>query len=242
MAGTPLVVVIGLGVLAALAVLIWPWTSPADVDDPTGRERHRGAGTLGGVPWGRLRDRFGGKEEQVAEELALLDSLAAALEAGLPTRQALVVCLRSGGARRTTAWDELERAAAEGLSLAPAWARVGRRTRSSSLAAVARAWTVAATTGAPLATAVRSSTAAARERRRLRQAVRTATAGAQATVWVLTLLPFAGVGMAFAIGVGPAVLFGSAVSLVSAGLGLCLLAAGHLIVRRLTRRVTRGLE
>ena len=207
-----------------------------------GGERDRaGSAAPGPDPLGRLRARLAGRAAWQAEEIRLLDSLAAGLEAGLPTERALSVSLEGAGARRPRAWQELERAAAQGLALAPAWSRVARRSGSSSAAAVARAWSVAATTGAPLAAAVRSSAAAARERQRLRQAIRTATAGARATVLVLTLLPVAGVGMATLIGMGPTELYASPLSLGAGVVGLALLVVGHLVVRALVARVLRGL-
>ncbi|WP_162803060.1 type II secretion system F family protein [Ornithinimicrobium avium] len=173
--------------------------------------------------------------------MQLLDGLAAALEAGLSTEHALRVVLEPvGPAGSLGPWSELSRAAREGQPLAPSWSRLARRTGSPTAASVARAWSVAASTGAPLAAAVRSSAHAARERHRLERAVEVATAGARATATVLGLLPLAGVGLAALLGIGPVALYGDALALASAGLGLLLLAGGHATVRRMVRGVLVG--
>lgn len=48
--------------------------------------------------------------------------------------------------------------------------------------------------------------------------------------------------MAALIGIGPAELYASPISLTAAVLGLALLALGHLAVHRMVRRVLRGLQ
>ncbi|MGO0576486.1 type II secretion system F family protein [Ornithinimicrobium panacihumi] len=250
-----------LAVLAALAVLVWPSRASgrgsgqgveerrAVLRGPTGGRRARGGDERGPLrplrgagAW--LFDRWRRSGDRWSEEVRILDGLAAGLEAGLPTAQALAVTLEAAasGGRRSWEWEPLVRAAREGQDLATAWARVGRRTGSHVLEGVARSWRVAASTGAPLATAVRSSAASAREHRRLARAIRSASAGARATVLVLSLLPVAGVAMAALIGIGPMELYGSPVSAASAALGVVLLGVGHLIVHRLVRHVMKGLE
>lgn len=175
-------------------------------------------------------------------EVHLLDALAAALEAGLPTDRALHLALDSveDEGRVAGAWADLRRSADLGLPLAPSWDRAARRTGSPTIAAAGRAWAVAALSGAPLAAAVRSSAHAARERHRLLRAVEVATAGARATVTVLGLLPVAGVGLAAVLGIAPTTLYGSPPAVVSAAAGLALLLVGHLVVRALVARVVAG--
>lgn len=181
-----------------------------------------------------------GSRTGTAEHVQLLDGLAAALDAGLSTGHALRVALESARpAAGRDPWSELARAAADGQPLAPAWARLARRTRSRTAASVARAWAVAAATGAPLAAAVRFSAHEARERHRLERAVEVATAGARATASVLGLLPVAGVGLAALLGIGPAALYGAPLGALSAGLGLVLLGLGHAVVRRMVRGVLK---
>lgn len=150
---------------------------------------------------------------------------------------------RSTRARPGTAqggWAELERAAAQGQALAPAWERTARSSGSATLACVARAWKVASVTGAPLAGAIRVAAHTARERRRLQRAVDVATAGARATVTVLTLLPLAGVGLAAVLGVPPTSLYGHPVAQASAGAGAVLVLVGQVWSRRMVAGVLRG--
>ncbi|MFK5635779.1 type II secretion system F family protein [Ornithinimicrobium sp. LYQ103] len=178
-----------------------------------------------------------------AGEVLLLDGLAAALEAGLPTARALHLALEvsPGVDAAGRGWEDLRRAARHGHPLAPAWARLARQTGSPTLGSVARAWAVASRSGAPLASAVRTSAGAARERRRLERVVDVATAGARSTATVLGLLPLAGVGLAAVLDVPPSRLYGTPAALVSALCGLVLLGVGHLVVRRLVRRVLDGI-
>jgi tight adherence protein B len=240
-------------VLAAGAVLVWPVRSRGDVQHgPTEHLGGRGAETRAGaraaavaarphslLRLARLRRRSG--QPGAVEEVQLLDGLAAALEAGLPTGRAVEVAI--GGDTRAGAaapWPDLVRAAREGQPLGPAWQRLARRTGSRTIATVARAWTVASVTGAPVAAAVRSSAHAARERRRLERAVEVATAGARATARVLGLLPLGGVALAAMLGIGPVTLYSHPLAGASAALGVVLLLGGHLLVRRMVRGVLGG--
>lgn len=245
--------------LVAVAVLLWPGAAagtqqrggtggqPVPPDGPAGGSR--GGRRRAAVPptrrvaellrTVRRRGRLG-----TVEEVQLLDGLAAALEAGLPTGHALEVALDPvvGAGAGGGAWSELARAAQEGQPLGPAWQRLARRTGSLTASSVGRAWTLAAVTGAPVAAAVRSSAHAARERRRLERAVEVATAGARATATVLGLLPVAGVGLAALLGIGPLTLYSHPLALASAALGAVLLVVGHLTVRRMVRGVLRGVS
>lgn len=197
----------------------------------------------------RRRLAVGRAERRRDVELQVLDGLAAALQAGLPVPQAVRLAVsqidRSPGRQDDPGlvggWDELARAAGQGQALAPVWHRLARRTDSSTLHSVARAWRVAALTGAPLAAAIRVSTHASRERRRLERAVQVATAGARATVTVLTLLPLAGVGLAMLLGVPPTSLYSHPIALAGAGVGAALIAVGQAWSRRMVTRVLRGL-
>ncbi|MDO5740670.1 MAG: type II secretion system F family protein [Ornithinimicrobium sp.] len=239
-----LVLPLVLAVLAVLSVLLWPSRAadrPVIHDAATGPARGQGVTPLADRLASIRRLRSRGPERQ---EVMLLDGVAAALEAGLPTEQALAVVLdaQSRSAGESSAWAELRRAAREGQALAPAWARLARRTASPTVMSVSRAWAVASATGAPLAAAARSSAQAARERHRLQRAIQIATAGARATALVLSLLPIAGVGLAAIVGIGPAALYASPVALASAGVGLGLLVVGHLLVGRLVAGVVRGVR
>lgn len=237
--------------LAALAVVAWPGGHTEAV--APGREeslpvtgsdvrtsRRSASGTREAAQ--ELVRRFTRGRGGTDWEVHLLDALAAALEAGMPTDAALRLALDTAGdnGHLPEAWSELRRAAALGLPLAPSWARLARRTGSPTVAAAARAWAVSTATGAPLAAAIRSSAHASREGRRLDRAVEIATAGARATATVLALLPLGGIGLAALMGIGPSSLYGSTAALVSAGAGLALLLLGHLVVRTMVGRVSAG--
>lgn len=233
-----------LGGAAALAVLVWPVQSRSGRPGggPAAR-RHVEPGR-----WRTVRAglRLGGRDGPTAAEgeVLLLDGLAAALEAGLPTGRALQLALEvsPGVDTEGRGWEDLRRAARHGHPLAPAWARLARQTGSPTIGSVARAWAVAARSGAPLASAVRTSAVAARERRRLERAVDVATAGARATAAVLGLLPLAGVGLAAVLGVAPSRLYGSPAALASASAGLVLLVLGQVVVRRMVAAVRDGIR
>lgn len=233
--------------LVAGAVLVWP-VAPTPPPRPQPGGPAGDSVRRGGRSHRYLLDRLRARRpvgRSGVDEVQLLDGLAAALEAGLPTDQAVGMALETvtpDGAGGSAAWADLARAAGEGQLLAPAWARVARRTGSPTAATVSRAWTVAAATGAPVAAAVRTSAHAARERRRLVRVVEVATAGARATATVLGMLPVAGVGLAALLGVGPVTLYSHPLALASAGLGLVLLVVGHLLVRRMVGHVLAGVS
>ncbi|WP_010148242.1 type II secretion system F family protein [Serinicoccus profundi] len=193
---------------------------------------------------GRLR---GGRRDPdadlVARELEVVDTIAAALEGGLPVGRAVELALertRPAVPGAGPDWGIVARAAQEGEPLAPAWERLARRSGTPTVAAVARSWQVAARSGAPLAEALRVSARTARERRRLEDAVQTASAGARATATVLTLLPLAGIGLAAMLGVHPAALYATPLAWACLGAGAALLLLGQVLVRRLIAQVLAG--
>ncbi|HSP60119.1 MAG TPA: hypothetical protein VLO09_03580, partial [Ornithinimicrobium sp.] len=136
--GAPSLPVLVVVLLTLASVLLLP-PSPAEAhrDDAAARDDAGGpAGHRGSALRRRLASLAGGARERVAaEEVLVLDGLAAALEAGLPTGQALHLALDDGEqpGRRAWSWDELRRASGEGQPLAPVWARVARRTGSPTL-------------------------------------------------------------------------------------------------------------
>ncbi|WP_151525755.1 type II secretion system F family protein [Serinicoccus kebangsaanensis] len=177
-----------------------------------------------------------GLDRRTAEELDVVDTIAAALETGLPVPRAVALAT-DGRPRahpgRATDWEALARASLDGQSLVPTWERVARSSDSPTLSSVARAWQVASRTGAPLAAALRVSAHAARERQRLERAVDTASAGARATATVLTWLPLAGIGLSAVVGIGPASLYATPVAWACLAAGATLLLVGQVMVRRL---------
>lgn len=227
--------VLMVGVLAAVAVLAWPVRrQPVPVSDVGDVERDEAYGFLR-----RWRQRWGrgGSARMRSAELALVDGLASALDAGLPVPRAVRLAVEETGPGAGSGWGNLSRAAAEGQQLAPAWQRLARQTGSPTVAAVARAWRISALTGAPLADALRVSAHVARERQRLARAVEVATAGPRASVTVLSLLPLAGVALAAVLGVGPSTLYGHPLAQASAGTGALLVLVGQVWVRRMVSAV-----
>ena len=191
--------------------------------------------------WRATRDRA---DRRAAEELGVVGTIAAALEAGLPVARAVRLAVPDppDGSTDGADWRPLARAAAEGQALAPAWDRLGRTTSSPTLTAVARSWAVASRSGAPIGDALRTSAHVARERQRLERAISAASAGARATATVLTWLPLAGVALSAVLGVGPVELYGSPSALLCLGAGATLLLVGRLLVRRLVARVVAELR
>lgn len=252
------------------AVMMWPtkWLTPTRGNGPAQwgdqRRDQPGDGLEGpewaeqaGAPKQRMRDLVSGvvatirsrlpganqaRQRREVGEVHFLDSLAAAMEAGLPVPQAVELAISqvSVGEEHAGAWRAVRETARTGQALAPAWRRLARTTGSSTVESVARAWSVAESSGAPLAGAVRASAHAARERHRLQRAVDAATAGARATAVVLSLLPVAGVGLAALLGINPLRLYGSVPALGSLAGGLLLLLLGHAVVARMVAGVLRG--
>ena len=251
--------------LVAAALLVggslacWP-RPPADPSSASGGAGRDGARRLGGrVAWwvGRARDFVGrsGRPRAVARRredavVAVLDALAAALEAGLPPAFAL---REAAGAAQERAVRGLFTGAAgadvgPGVAayLAGQAAAVGdgrRRARGlTGVALLARAWALSERLGTPLAEAVRTVATLARADIAAAQAVASAMAEARATVMVLVALPVLGPLLALAVGVAPGDLYGSPAALGSTAVGMALLGAGWAWLRRLLRRVAEAGE
>ncbi|WP_298888318.1 type II secretion system F family protein [uncultured Serinicoccus sp.] len=247
----PGVQLVALAVLAATAVLVGGVPGhrghrgrpgapePARLDQATPRPRRLPALLRRLRSLARHRSGVGAD----AEELEVVDTVAAALEGGLPVSRAVELALerarptpREGGPE----WAVVARAAREGEPLAPAWDRVARRAGTPTLGAVARSWQVASRSGAPLAEALRVSAHTARERRRLENAVDAASAGARATATVLTCLPLAGVALAAVLGVPPTALYATPTAWACLAAGATLLLLGQVLVRSLVADVLRS--
>jgi Type II secretion system (T2SS), protein F len=186
--------------------------------------------------------------------LVLLDSMAPALDLGLPPSRALALAAGAGavgppptapparGRRRGI--TELDRltgslmsAADRGGGLAGVWVEWARLTRSHEISFVASAWALSEQHGAPLAFAVERAAAGLREARARQRKVRVAVAGPRATVAVLTVLPLTGPAFGVACGIDPATLYlGSPLAAVSAALGVALIVVGRLWCGRMIRR------
>lgn len=231
---------LGLALLGC-AVLLWPrgrravpglGTTPAQAARTGGagragpaRPTAAGGGVARWLPRPARRDRGAGPESATA-----LDSLAAALAAGLPTGPAVVLVHTESG-RSDPDWAELAEAAARGDPLAPVWRRLARARGLPDLAVVAAAWEISERLGAPLADAVATAARGLRARAASDAALRAGTAGARASATLLTALPAVGVGMALLLGIPPTTLYGAPVPLA----GLVLAVVLVLVGRRWTR-------
>jgi tight adherence protein B len=254
-----------LGLLVAVAVLIWPHrvrpqhallaeleiAGHSSLAAPEGPD----ASVWQQDPlllyrrWRLRRDR----EHLLDGVLVLLDSMAPALAMGLPPARALALAAEasSGGGLDVTATperrrgdSELERltgsltsAAGRSGALASVWSDWARLTRAPEIAFVASAWALSERHGAPLAVAVERAGAGLREARARQRKVRVAVAGPRATVMVLTVLPLTGPAFGIACGIDPAQLYaGSRIGAISAVLGVALIVVGRLWCRRMIRK------
>ncbi len=228
----------------ALAVLCWPGRPAlraADALVRLGGSATQGAEGHTGSRWRRrargVIPRRGDRIEQ-DQILSLLDGLAAALRAGLPTVEALtVVSSTLAPATRSVLVGPVLSAAREGRASGPVLRRHARRTGDRDLAALARAWELSERVGIPLADAVSTAAQVGRARMAHRHRVTTATAGARATSGLLTALPVGGLGVAALLGLAPTEVYDTPWSLASLGMGVLLLLAGRRVVTWMVRRV-----
>lgn len=222
-------------VLALLAVLLWPAGSgllprPGPGGESRASRGSRARGGVGALARLATRRRSLPAEQHLRFVATSLDSLAAALGAGIPTAQAVrLVSVES--ARSGSGWAPLLEAADRGESLAPVWRRLAREWDLPDLVVVASAWQVSERLGAPLAEAVRTSAAGMRARADAAAALRAGTAGARASAGLLTGLPLVGVGLALVLGIPPDRLYGAPVPLISLTAAAVLVLVG----RRWTR-------
>jgi len=202
-----------------------------------------------GGPWTRGHARLRavlGRERRARHELevtlGVLDALAPALRAGL-TPVAALGCLDLSAARSSRVSVLLARlveAAERGEPLAPVWARQARDVGSVELALVGRAWALSESLGAPLADCVGMAADLVRQRMARERQLAVALAGPRATTAVLTLLPLAGPGVAFLLGIGPGELYSGVPALGSVVLGLLLLAVGRWWCARMVHGLARA--
>jgi tight adherence protein B len=240
--------VITAAALAAAGVLSWPLrpgrrlpVGPALGGTPAGQETF-GSGASGVRPVAATADGL----------LALIEMVAVQVRAGaapaLAWRTALEVLGATpapGGERgvddastnlapEPSAW--LRSVAAPGAGRAP-----HRRPDAScrtAAAAAAAGWQLAERTGAPLADVLDSVASTLREEASVTAQVEAALAGPRATARLLTALPVAGVALGQLIGARPlSVLVTSGAGRTCAALGILLMLAGHVWMRRLVATV-----
>lgn len=245
--------------LTTLAILLWPQSSAmrwvrtvratgehAEPGSTTGSRRREvrriDAGraidatrSLLARPGRRRPDLLRARSAAEREGPELVESLAAALRAGLPPAAALDA-VRSA-LPDPSLLDPPSEAARSGHSVAAAWGRVARDTGSADVAMVARAWAVSERSGCAVADGLTLAAAAGRARRDVRRVITAATAGARASSSMLTLLPVAGLALGTTMGQSPAQIYGHPVALISLGMGLLVLLAGRRVVRRMVEHV-----
>ena len=196
----------------------------------------------------RMRGYLPGSAAGVTAQdlLGLLETLAPALEAGIPPAPALRIAAdaRSGSGQRdplAALVSDIATAGAEGATLGPLWRRAAESAGSAELLLLAQAWSLTEDMGVPLAQAVRTTAGLLEARIAHERRLAGAVAGAKATVNVLTVLPVGGPLLALVLGIGPGELYGgSQLTQSSLVLGLCLAGVGRWWVHRLVRAVARG--
>lgn len=186
----------------------------------------------------RWRSRAG----EGTDVLPFLDALRASLAAGLTPEESLKMATRNAEPAVAASLAPVIEAAQEGRPLGGAWQRVARTEADRDLESLARAWVISERLGCPLADAVATTASTSRARTLLAQRLDSATAGARATCALLTALPLGGVGIALMLGIDPVRLYGSPIALVSALVGLVLLAAGRWLVNRMITAVAKAVR
>ncbi|MGZ4751350.1 MAG: type II secretion system F family protein [Oryzihumus sp.] len=180
--------------------------------------------------------------------LALVDTVAPALDAGLPPAAAFVLAAdsvappqepRPGSA---TAWVRAAgRAVAEGAPVSSVLRRGDDTLGSRELGVLAAAWSLSEETGGPLADAVRTAGVVVRGSMAQRERMLAAVAGARSTMNILTVLPIGGPLIALAVGLDPSRLYlGSPLNQACLVMGVVLAVAGRAWVRRLVAGAVRG--
>lgn len=239
------------GLLAAAAVLLWPErfgrcrlailpgsSRSASGPGPTkasAREHLR-----------RLRPGHRAAGVSTHDLLALLETIAPALEAGMTPASALGLAAdaRSAPGHQDPLGAlarEMASAAADGDPLGPRWCEAAESAGSAELLLLAQAWSLTEDMGAPLAQAVRTTAGLLEARIAQERRLTASVAGAKATVNVLTVLPIGGPLVALVLGIGPGELYGgSRITQGSLALGLGLAGLGRWWVRRMVRAVARG--
>ncbi len=245
------------GGLVLVAVLAWPrhridarvlHSGPRSgsrsqvLSDPSSSVNEAGQRIRGRARLDTLLGRGSRGRRELEATLGILDALAPALRAGLAPVAALG-CLDLSVARSSSVSVLLTRlveAAEQGEPLAPVWVEQARDVGSSELALIARAWALSESLGAPLADCVGMAADLVRQRIARERRLEVALAGPRATTTVLTLLPLAGPGVAFLLGIGPGELYSSVPALTAVVLGLLLLAVGRWWCARMVRGLARA--
>lgn len=170
------------------------------------------------------------------ETLRFLAALVAALDAGLPTRRAvMVVCGRSTGPLSRA----VGQAAAGAQPVGEALAARADQDEIPGLRVVAAAWGLHDRHGVVLAEGLRTAAQLVADDADQRRRVAAAGAGPRATVRLISALPVAGPLAGWCVGLGPFGMYANPLALISLAVGLVAMAAGRLWSRRILASTAR---
>lgn len=232
---------VGFALLAVLVVLLWPGGRPVpSVPDRRGK---RGGESLAGLGAGVRRlwsaeVRLGRAERGWVAEFAELSAVG--LDAGLPPTEAARLACAVGSATSSQMGrlgDLLAESEGAGALVGDALHQVAEDDRD--LGFLAAAWRLSEELGAAAAPAARLTAEVLRERSASAERRTVLVAGPRASMWLLTLLPLTGPGVAVLLGLPVPEVYGTSAAMVTALIGLCLTATGWAWSRRLLGRALR---
>lgn len=217
----------GLALVAVvLAALVWP-TGP-------GPAPRRGTRPAWSSPSRLVRRR---DPDALADAAVLAELLAMALRSGGSPQRAVDVVGPDAPQSVQPLLRELGDALAHGQGGSATWHRWALD--DPRLHACAAAWRLSEECGVPLAPALEQAARTIRARTAAHRRLEAASAGARATMLLLTVLPGVGLLAAWALGVSPAVVAGSPITVASVLVGVVLTGLGWTSGRAILRRAVR---
>lgn len=212
--------------LVLAATLVWPGRrQPASLSGSVGR------GAV--APWRARRVR--GRLADLESMAAVADLLAMALRSGATPITAVAAVVGEAPDPWHGVLAEVGDELAAGGAAGGVWRRHAQH--HPELRPVAGAWSLSEDLGVALAPSMATSAQVLRARVQARRRLDAATAGARSTMHLLTLLPLVGLLAGLAFGLTPWEVYGhSALTIISAVVGLGLTAAGWLVCRWLLAR------
>ncbi len=198
-----------------------------------------GAGPRRLEPWWRWRPRTGRPLQTAAsvETVRFLAALIAALDAGLPTGQAVtLVCGRATGPLS----EAVGQAAADGSPVGEVLAARPDLDTVPGLRVVAAAWALHDRHGVVLAESLRTAALLVADEADQRRRVAAASAGPRATVRLISALPLAGPLAGWCVGLGPLGMYANPLAVLSLGVGLLVMLAGRTWSRRILASAARA--
>lgn len=228
--------------LLVTSVLLWPW--PRDLTPRVGaapsewRARVRElAGREVRLP-GRTGPTGSGDVADFAELAAV------GLDAGLPAISAARLACEVSGSGDSARWREIDSAVTRAESgVGPLSAELRTVARADSdLTFLAAAWHLTDHFGVAAAPAARTAADVLRQRAAATERRTVLLAGPRASMWLLTLLPLTGPGVAMVLGLPVTEVYGEPVALGATAVGLLLTGLGWWWSRMLLHRAARAGE